>query len=75
MLHIKTTIVIMFVTLNLRSKDGEKLDATERHFFAADNQLLIVVKAKPTDAGRFVNKSIVNFHFSPSDTYVQMSIF
>jgi hypothetical protein len=35
-----------------RFKDGERLEATERHFFAADNQLLIVVKAKSADAGR-----------------------
>ncbi len=33
-------------------KDGEQLEPTERHFFAADNQLLIVVKARLTDAGK-----------------------
>ena len=34
------------------TKDGGKLEATERHFFTADNQLLIIVKAMPEDAGR-----------------------
>jgi len=33
-------------------KNGEKLEPTERHFFAADNQLLILVKAKVSDSGR-----------------------
>ena len=32
-------------------KDGTKLEPTERHFFAADNQLLIMVKAQSSDAG------------------------
>ena len=44
--------VLTGVILLSRSKDGERLEATERHFFAADNQLLIVVKAKAADAGR-----------------------
>ncbi len=34
------------------TKDGGKLEATERHFFTADNQLLIIVKAMPSDSGR-----------------------
>lgn len=33
------------------SKDGTKLEPTERHFFAADNQLLVIVKARLSDAG------------------------
>jgi hypothetical protein len=42
------------------------LEATERHFFAADSQLLIVVKARPADAGRyrqinFLNKKNSNY--------------
>ena len=32
-------------------KDEEKLEPTERHFFAADNQLLAVVKAQLSDSG------------------------
>ncbi len=36
------------------SKDGQPLAATERHFFTADGQLLIVVKAGEEDAGRWV---------------------
>lgn len=36
------------------TKDGGRLEATERHFFTADNQLLIIVKAKTEDAGRYV---------------------
>jgi hypothetical protein len=32
-------------------KDGQKLEPTERHFFAADNQLLILVNAKMSDSG------------------------
>ena len=35
------------------TKDGGKLEATERHFFTADNQLLIIVKARESDAGRY----------------------
>ena len=35
------------------TKDGGKLEATERHFFTADNQLLIIVKAMESDAGRY----------------------
>jgi hypothetical protein len=34
------------------AKDGGQLEATERHFFTADNQLLIIVKARQSDAGR-----------------------
>ena len=33
-------------------KDGGELVATERHFFTADSQLLIIVKAREEDAGR-----------------------
>lgn len=33
------------------SKDGVKLEPTERHFFAADSQLLIMVKARLSDSG------------------------
>ncbi len=36
------------------SKDGRALVPTERHFFAADGQLLIIVKAGEEDAGRLV---------------------
>ena len=32
-------------------KDGEELEVSDRHFFTADNQLLIIVQTKPTDAG------------------------
>ena len=35
------------------TKDGGPLVATERHFFTADNQLLIVVHTKVSDAGRY----------------------
>lgn len=35
------------------SKDGGPLLATERHFFTADNQLLIIVHTKTSDAGRY----------------------
>ncbi len=34
-------------------KDGELLIMTERHFFTADNQLLIIVQTKPSDAGHY----------------------
>ena len=34
-------------------KDGAALLATERHFFTADSQLLIIVKAREEDAGRY----------------------
>lgn len=34
------------------TKDGEVLVPTERHFFTADNQLLIIVKATDGDSGR-----------------------
>ena len=37
------------------TKDGKMLDVKERHFFTADNQLLIIVKARNEDAGRYVN--------------------
>jgi hypothetical protein len=33
------------------TKDGGRLEATERHFFTADNQLLIIVKATKNDSG------------------------
>jgi Leucine-rich repeat (LRR) protein len=36
------------------SKDGGAIIATERHFFTADNQLLIIVKTKPTDNGQYM---------------------
>lgn len=36
------------------TKDGGPLEATERHFFTADNQLLIIMKVKSTDAGMYV---------------------
>jgi len=35
------------------SKDKNPLFATERHFFTADNQLLIIVKVVPSDAGQY----------------------
>ena len=35
------------------TKDGGPLVATERHFFTADNQLLIIVHTKASDAGRY----------------------
>ena len=35
------------------TKDGGSLVATERHFFTADNQLLIIVDTKALDAGRY----------------------
>ena len=35
------------------SKDSNPLFATERHFFTADNQLLIIVKVEPSDAGQY----------------------
>lgn len=35
------------------TKDGGPLEATERHFFTADNQLLIIMKVKSTDAGMY----------------------
>ena len=34
------------------TKDGSRLFATERHFFTADNQLLIIVAVQPADSGR-----------------------
>ena len=33
-------------------KDGSELTATERHFFAVNDQGLVVVKANEQDAGR-----------------------
>ena len=33
------------------SKDEVNLEPTERHFFAADSQLLIIVKARMSDSG------------------------
>jgi len=36
------------------SKNKGPLYPTERHFFTADNQLLIIVKAEPGDAGGYV---------------------
>ena len=35
------------------TKDGGPLISTERHFFTADDQLLIIVHTKPTDAGKY----------------------
>ena len=35
------------------TKDGGPLLATERHFFTADSQLLIIVHTKTSDAGRY----------------------
>lgn len=35
------------------TKDGGPLVATERHFFTADGQLLIIMHTKPSDAGRY----------------------
>ena len=35
------------------TKDGGPLVATERHFFTADSQLLIIVHTKTSDAGRY----------------------
>ena len=35
------------------SKNGGQLVATERHFFTADNQLLIIVKVEPEDVGQY----------------------
>ena len=37
----------------LWTKDGGPLVATERHFFTADNQLLIIVHTRASDAGRY----------------------
>ena len=34
-------------------KDGEPLQLTQRHFFTAENQLLIIVETLPTDAGLY----------------------
>lgn len=34
-------------------KNGSPLEVTERHFFTADNQLLIIVQTQPSDAGRY----------------------
>lgn len=36
------------------SKDGLPLAANERHFFTADNQLLVVVQTQPSDAGSYM---------------------
>jgi len=35
------------------TKDSNPLFATERHFFTADNQLLIIVNVDPSDAGQY----------------------
>uniref|UniRef100_A0A0K2ULZ3 Leucinerich repeats and immunoglobulinlike domains 3 [Chrysemys picta] n=1 Tax=Lepeophtheirus salmonis TaxID=72036 RepID=A0A0K2ULZ3_LEPSM len=35
------------------TKDGKKFEPTERHFFAANNQLLIIVKVELSDSGRY----------------------
>lgn len=35
------------------SKDNKTIETTERHFFAADNQLLIIVDAKFSDNGNY----------------------
>ena len=50
-------------------KDDEKLEPTERHFFAADNQLLAVVNARLSDSGLY--KCVVN---NPLGTETQSSI-
>lgn len=34
-------------------KNGSPLQATERHFFTAENQLLIIVNTVPSDAGTY----------------------
>lgn len=34
-------------------KDGAPLVATERHFFAADAQLLVIMESRPSDAGQY----------------------
>lgn len=34
-------------------KNGSPLQATERHFFTAENQLLIIVDTVSSDAGRY----------------------
>ena len=35
------------------TKDGEELIATQRHFFTAENQLLIIVNTALSDAGNY----------------------
>lgn len=42
-------------------KNGSPLLATERHFFTAENQLLIIVNTEPSDAGSYeceINNSL-----------------
>lgn len=34
-------------------KDGQPLDVTDRHFFTAEDQLLIIVQTKTSDAGQY----------------------
>lgn len=34
-------------------KDGESIHATERHFFTAEDQLMIIVDTVQTDAGKY----------------------
>ena len=34
-------------------KDGEPLVVSNRHFFTADNQLLIIVQTRPSDTGKY----------------------
>ena len=34
-------------------KDGNPLDVTERHFFSAQDQLLIIINTQPSDAGKY----------------------
>uniref|UniRef100_A0A147BU85 Putative membrane glycoprotein lig-1 n=2 Tax=Ixodes ricinus TaxID=34613 RepID=A0A147BU85_IXORI len=34
-------------------KDGEPLVPTERHFFAADAQLLVIMESRPSDSGQY----------------------
>ena len=35
------------------NKDGDALELTDRHFFTANNQLLVIVEATTSDAGQY----------------------
>jgi len=53
-------------------KDGVVLVPTLRHFFTADDQLLVIVQTTPTDTG---NYTCVMTNVLGSDRQVQASVF
>lgn len=53
-------------------KDNKTIEKTERHFFAADNQLLIIVDAKFSDNGNY--KCDVSNHLGSESGYTNLTV-